>query len=98
MNTQQQTLCSRLVDLCSSFSDEVLPKGGFVAPQAVMSTKLLDHIVGLAHKQKLRSLEALRQQILGWAFLDSHGLRIFELIQQFCPPPLSSPFTTVPLQ
>ena len=97
-NTQQQTLRSHLVDLRSSLADEVLPKGGFVSPQAVISTKLLDHIIGLAHEQKLRSLEALRQQILGWAFLDSHGLHIFELIQQFCPPPSSSPFTTVPLQ
>ena len=98
MSAQEQSLHSALVELHGTLADEVLPKGSFVSPQALMSTKLLDHIVGLVHEQKLCSLEALCQQVSGWAFLDSHGSHIFSLIQQFCPPPSSSLFSTVPLQ
>lgn len=98
MNAQKQSLQSALVELHSTLADEVLPKGTFMSLKALMSTKSLNHIVGLAHEQKLCSLEALHQQILGWAFLDSHGLCILSLIQEFNPPSSSSLFTTVLLQ
>jgi hypothetical protein len=72
----------------------------FLTPQALMSTKLVDHIIDLTHNQHLTTIEKLCNQI-SWCFLDTYGSRIMDLVHQFCPPPpppASPPFTTVPLQ
>lgn len=98
MSSREQDLHSALLEMCRALASETFPQGGFLGPQAIMSTALLNRIVSLAHYRKITSLETLREQV-SWAFLDSHGPKILGLIQQSCPPPMtSSLFTTAPLQ
>lgn len=98
MSSREQDLCSALLEMHRALASETFLQGGFLGPQAIMSTALLDRIVSLAHYHKIISLETLRKQV-SWVFLDSHGPKILGLIQQFCPPLMtSSLFTTAPLQ
>lgn len=96
MGDAEQDLRVALVAFRRELASEKLTTNSFLAPQALMSTKLLDRIVDLAHHHHIPTLDALREQIT-WAFLDSHGSKILQLAHQFCPLPLSSPFTTTPL-
>jgi hypothetical protein len=97
MNAQEQSLHAALIDLCNQLADEILPKGSFLSLQTLFPTSLMDCILELAHDQKICTIKSLCDHI-SWAFLNSYGLKIFNLIQQFCPPLSSSPFTTAPLQ
>src|SRR5882672_2531967 len=69
----------------------------FITPQSLMSTKLINRIINLAHDQKIRDLTNLCDQV-SWGFVDTYSTKIITLVQQFCPPPSNSPFTTAPLQ
>jgi hypothetical protein len=59
MNTDKQNLRAALVQMQHDLATEHLPKCSFVAPQALMSTALLDRIVALAHEHKLPTINAL---------------------------------------
>lgn len=79
-------------------ASNMLPKHSFITPQALMSTKLLKHIVDLSHNQVLKTTTDLQNQIT-WAFLDTYGMQIIALIHQFCPPRTTTLlFTREPLQ
>lgn len=93
---EEMHLRSGLVELRDQLAVETLSRGSFIAPQALLSKKLLDRIVDLAHNRKVSTLDSLRDQI-SWAFLESHGQKVVDLIRKFCPPSPSL-FTTVPLQ
>jgi hypothetical protein len=95
----ERNLRAALITMRCELFTTTLPEGTFLTPQALMSTKLVDRIVDLAHNQHLTTIEKLRDQI-SWCFLDTYGSRIMDLVRQFCPPPppASSPLTTVPLQ
>lgn len=96
----ERNLRTALITMRRELFTTTLPEGTFLTPQSLMSTKLVDRIVDLAHDQYLTSVEKLRDQVV-WCFLDTHGSCIIDLVRQFCPPPpppTSSPFTTVPLQ
>jgi len=69
----------------------------FLTPQCIMSTKLLDRIVDLAHNQKITNITTLREQVT-WGYLDTHSTVILQLVKQFCPPTDPSPFTIALLQ
>jgi len=96
MNADEKNLCAVLVQMRRDLATECLPKHSFVAPQALMSTTLLDRIVALAHDRKLPMIDTLRDQI-SWAFMDSHGPYVMVLVNTHIPPPLPSLFTTAPL-
>ena len=97
MGDNENRLRNALIELRTKLADETLSQGSFLAPQILLSTKLLDRIVDLAHHHKILHLNSLRDQI-SWAFMDSHGSMIVDLVHKFFPPPSSSLFTTVPLQ
>lgn len=97
MSDEEIHLHSGLVELHIQLAAETLSQGSFVAPQALLSKMLLDHIIDLAYNRKVSTLNSLHNQI-SWAFLDSHGQKIIDLICRFCPPSPSSLFTTAPLQ
>jgi hypothetical protein len=97
MGLQEQGLHTALINMRTQLAAETLPRGCMLAPQALISTALLDHIVNLARNRKVLTLESLREQIT-WAFLDLHGAKIINLVRQFCPPISTSPFTMEPLQ
>ena len=96
MSADEQNLRVALIQMRHELAAEHLSKHSFIAPQALMSTALLDRIVALAHERKLPTIDSLRDQI-PWAFLDSHGPRVMELVNTHIPAPLPSLFTTVPL-
>jgi hypothetical protein len=96
MNASEQNLRAALIKMRHELADTYLPKGSFLTPQSLMPTMLLDRIVGLAHDQKIPTIEALRDQIT-WAFLSTHDSVIMQLVNHHLPPPLASPFTTAPL-
>lgn len=97
MGDNENHLCNALIEFCTKLADETLSHESFLAPQILLSTKLLDCIIDLAHHHKILNFNSLRDQI-SWAFLDSHGSKIVDLVHKFFPPPSSSPFTTAPLQ
>jgi hypothetical protein len=97
MGDNENRLRNALIELRTKLADETLSQGSFLAPQILLSTKLLDRIVDLAHHHKVLNVNSLRDQI-SWAFLDSHGSKIVDLVHKFFPLPSSSPFTTAPLQ
>lgn len=90
-------LRAALVTLRLQLADDYINRNGFMTPQALMSTKLLDRIVDLAHYGKLSTLPNYHAQVT-WGFNDVYGPHIFALVQQFHPAPSSTPFTTEPLQ
>jgi hypothetical protein len=99
MGDNEICLRNALIELRMNLAKETLSQGSFLAPQILLLTKLLDRIVDLAHHHKILNFNSLHDQI-SWAFLDSHGSKIVDLVHKFFPPPLASlsPFTTAPLQ
>lgn len=95
MGLQDTALRAALVAMRSQLATEKLGRRSFLSPQSLMSTQLLDRIVGLAHEHRISTLPALQEQIT-WAHLESYGNKIISLVNQFHPTP--SPFTTQPLQ
>ena len=93
----EKSLCVTLVKFRHELASEILPDQSFITPQSLMSTTLLDRIVDLAHDQALKSAGDLNEQIT-WAFLDTHGTKIIDLIHQFCPPRVIPLFTSEPLR
>ena len=97
MGENEYCLCNALIELTTKLADENLSQGSFLASQILLSMKLLDHIVDLAHHHKILNFNSLRAQI-SWVFMDSHGSEIVDLVHKFFPLPSLSPFTTTPLQ
>lgn len=97
MGDNENRLREALIGLRSQLAEEMLSQGSFLAPQIVLSKTLLNRIVDLAHHRKITNMISLRDQI-SWAFLDSHGSKVVDLVHRFFPPPSSSPFTNTPLQ
>lgn len=97
MSGEETCLHSGFVKICGQLAAETLSQSSFLAPQALMSRKLLDCISNLAHAWKFSTLDSLHKQV-SWAFLDSHRQNVVDLIHKFCPAPPSSLFTTAPLQ
>ena len=63
---------------------KILLEGSFSTPQSLMSNKLLDCIVDLAHDQALKTTQHLHEQIT-WGSLDMHAVQVLELAHKFCP-------------
>jgi hypothetical protein len=104
----EMSLQTALMDMRRELAAEIFGPHSFLTPQCIMSTKLLNRIVDLAHNQKITNIATLHEQVT-WGYLDTHGTVILRLINQFCPPPINpsplnplslnmSPFTTAPLQ
>ena len=104
----EMSLRAALIDMRCELAAEIFGPHSFLTPQCIMSTKLLDRVVDLAHYQKITNITSLHEQVT-WGYLDTHGTIILRLINQFYPPPTnpsplnplslnSSPFTTAPLQ
>ena len=94
----EKNLHSALQQLRRELAAEILPEGSFLTPQSLMSNKLLDRIVDLAHDQALKTTQHLREQIT-WGFLDTHAVQVLELAHKFCPPAKPAAlFTNAPLQ
>ena len=72
MGENEYCLCNALIELTTKLADENLSQGSFLASQILLSMKLLDHIVDLAHHHKILNFNSLRAQI-SWVFMDSHG-------------------------
>jgi len=90
----EMSLRTALVDMCRELAADIFGPHTFLTPQCIMSTKLLDRIVDLAHNTNITTL---REQVT-WGYLDTHGTVILQLVKQFCPPTDPSPFTIAPLQ
>ena len=93
----EMSLRTALVDMRRELAADIFGPHTFLTPQCIMSTKLLDHIVDLAHNQKITNITTLRKQVT-WGYLDTHSTVILQLVKQFCPPTDPSPFTIAPLQ
>jgi hypothetical protein len=91
------SLQTALVDMRRELAANIFGPHTFLTPQCIMSTKLLDCIVDLAHNQKITNITTLCE-LVTWGYLDTHGTVILQLVKQFCPPTDPSPFTTVLLQ
>ena len=97
MGDNENHLCNALIKLRIKLADKTLSQRSFLAPQILLSMKLLDRIVDLAHHHKILNFNSLCDQI-SQAFLDSHGSKIVDLVHKFFPPPSLSLFTNTPLQ
>jgi hypothetical protein len=93
----EKALRVALVSFRCELAAEILPEQSFITPQSLMSNTLVDRIVDLAHYQVLKTTADLRDQVT-WAFLDTHGTKVVNLVHQFCPPRIIPLFTTAPLQ
>ena len=66
--------------------EEDLATDDFFGPQVIMSNSILTRIVGLAHTNKITSVESLLSQT-DWVYSKSYGPKILEIIQATIPLP-----------
>lgn len=60
------------------------PGRSLLSPQAFMPTTLVERIVDLAHYGQLSTLDDVQRE-LTWAYADTWGPRILELIEKCYP-------------
>jgi len=87
MTSKEQDLRAGLIEWRNvKMVEEDLDGDTFFGPQLIMSNKILDRIIDLAHYAKLTTPASILEQT-GWCYSLDYGSQIIELIQAYFPPP-----------